>query len=96
MKTRRSNHWIGKRASIQVTEEAPTSPRLENRSSENPPRRPGVAGFQDWAAVDAGTATPLGKPKQPGMSNVPPAVEKLNISVCDRNLMPLNQFPKGT
>jgi hypothetical protein len=46
--------------------------------------------------VDTGAAASLGKPKQPSMSNVPAAIEKLNISVCDRDLMPLNQFRKGT
>jgi hypothetical protein len=45
--------------------------------------------------MDTGTTTSLGKPKQPSMSNVPAAIEKPNISVCDRDLMPLNQFTKG-
>ena len=42
--------------------------------------------------MDAGTATSLGKPKQTGMGDVPAAVKILNISVCDRDLMLLNQF----
>jgi hypothetical protein len=42
--------------------------------------------------MDTGTATPLGKPKEPGMGDVPAAIEKLNVSVCDRNLMPSDQF----
>jgi hypothetical protein len=46
--------------------------------------------------VDAGTVAPLGKAKQTGMGNVPAAVEILNISVCDRNLMPLDQLPERT
>ena len=46
--------------------------------------------------MDAGTAASLGKPKQSGMGNIPTAVEILNISISDGNLMPLNQFTEGT
>jgi hypothetical protein len=44
--------------------------------------------------MDAGTATPLGKPEKPGVGNIPAPVEVFNIPVGDRNLMLLNQFPE--
>jgi hypothetical protein len=45
--------------------------------------------------VNAGTSASLGKPKQPGMGNIPAPIEILNISICDGNLMPSNQFTEG-
>ena len=45
--------------------------------------------------MDAGTATPLGEPKESGMSDVPTTVKILDIPICERNLMPLPQVPEG-
>jgi hypothetical protein len=80
---------------IAVADEALTRPRLENCGSEYPSRASGIARFQDGAAVDTSTAASLGKPKQPGMGNIPASVEVFNVSACDKNLMLLNQLPEG-
>ena len=46
--------------------------------------------------MDTGTATSFGEAKKPGMGNVPAAIEILNIPVCERDLMFLDQFFEGT
>jgi len=77
-----------RRIGVAVADETLACSRFENLSAEYPPRGHGIAGFQDRAAVDAGTAASLRKPKQPGMGNVPAPIEVLNVRVCDKNLMP--------
>jgi len=42
--------------------------------------------------MDAGTSATLGEAKQPGMGNVPSSVEKLDVSICHKDLMSLDQL----
>jgi hypothetical protein len=71
------------RIGITVADEAPACLRLENSSSEYPPKVSGIARFQNWAAMDASTVSALGNAKQSGMCNIPTPIEVSDVSGCD-------------
>ena len=44
--------------------------------------------------MDPNATKALRKPQEPGMCNVPPTLEMLNVAVHDGNVMQLNQILK--